>query len=227
MNSKNCLIFGCGSKFGSAVAGALLDRDCLVWGVSGSTVESTDKFHILQVDWNSCFIDTIEKFLKSLPQLDFILFNQNFSQLNNESYHLGQLKTIEVWQHSKKWHQAHYVNSILPFHVLHSLTIAGKIHSQTVSAWMLSKSILGKDTNSPLDYRAQKYLNCETIRYLSNKNNLGFYIGIDPGKLTVADYPAKANSLVDFCLGTGLNNNSIYYTFSPDTSTLIPHTQII
>lgn len=226
MTYKNCLIIGCGSKFGLTLTQTLLDQNCQVYGISGSCLPDHERLSVLKVDWDTCEISDIEKFVRKLPKLDLIIFNQNSAKMQSQMIKLGSLDTLTVWKQSKLWTHSHYVGSVMPIHILNSLHSCNSIDETTITTWLLSNSILSKNTASPIDYKAQKYLNAEIIRYLS-LNNAGAFIGLDPGKLTDQNYDSKAQTFIQFCFNATTSTiNGKYFTFDIDNNSVIVHDTI-
>ena len=65
MPAKNCLLIGCGSKFGLELLEYLVEDGYNVHSISGSKLEYANVNH-LQIDWKTLNAAQIEKFLKEL-----------------------------------------------------------------------------------------------------------------------------------------------------------------
>jgi hypothetical protein len=202
MTVKNALIIGCGSLYGKDLSQSLQNKGYAIYGISGTT---TPDQNILTVDWNACVISDFEKFLRKLPCIDLIVFNQNSPALTDNYNKLNSLDIFEVWKRAKKWSQSHYVNCILPTHLLHTLVLINKVNNHTCITWMLSNSMFGKDQLSPVDYVGQKYQNYIMMKTLA-LNNPQIFIGINPGKIDATNSVKKAKNLADFLF----NNNKDY-----------------
>ena len=85
MTTKNCLLIGCGSKFGLELLEHLLGLGYNVNSISGSELQHANVNHF-QVDWKTLNVARIEDFLRSLPKLDLLFFNQNSSSLNSDEF---------------------------------------------------------------------------------------------------------------------------------------------
>ena len=194
MTVNNALIIGCGSLHGKDLSESLKNKGYNIYGISGTT--TTDP-NILTVDWNTCAIPDFEKFLRKLPDIDLIVFNQNSPALTDNYIKLGSVDIFEVWKRAKKWSQSHYVNCILPTHLLHTLALTNKINDHTCVAWMLSHSMFGKNPQSPVDYVGQKYQNYVMIKTLA-LHNPQIFLGISPGKIDAANSVKKSKDLADF-----------------------------
>jgi hypothetical protein len=203
MTAKNVLIIGCGSLYGKDLAQSLQNKGHTIYGISGT---STSDLNILTVDWNTCAISDFEKFLRNLPCIDLIVFNQNSPALTDNYNKLSSVDIFEVWKRAKKWSQSHYVNCILPTHLLHTLVLTNKVNDNTCIAWMLSNSMFGKDQLSPVDYVGQKYQNYVMMKTLA-LNNPQIFIGINPGKIDSTNSVEKAKNLANF-----LSNNNKEYS---------------
>jgi hypothetical protein len=190
----NALVVGCGSLYGKEISQQLQNNGYTVYGISGT--ESQDP-NILKINWETCGIQDFEKFLRNLPQLDLVVFNQNSSALNNNYVKLNSIDIIEVWKRAKRWNQSHYVNCILPTHILHTLALTNKLADQTCIAWIVSRSMFGTSQHTPVDYAGQKYQNYNTMKILS-LNNSQIFIALCPGELTDKNRSNKAIKLVNF-----------------------------
>jgi hypothetical protein len=187
---SNALVIGCGRKFAQSITDNLSSLDYSIYGISS---KNFDNSNYLQVDWETCSIFHFEKFIKSLPKLDIILFNQNFPTLDVSSTCLGN-QTLDIpFKQSKKWMQAHYVNCILPYHILHSLSTNDKLLEQTTICWMLSGSALRLRTS--VDYSGQKYQNYIMMKQMA-ANNSQTCVGFCPSHLDGDSIDTQASALV-------------------------------
>ena len=208
---KNALVVGGGSKFGLAVSDQLRNRKINTYSITScGVVDSTT----LAVDWTTCNIANFEKFLKRLPEIDLVIFNQNSPALTNNSLKFNSEHIFETWKKSKQWSQSHFVNCILPLYILQTLASTQCLSQTGCVAWILSTSMFSTDT--PVDYAGQKYQNYLMLQKLAQNNSQQF-VGIFPEQLTAQNYNYKSNTLVDFLQvgkkSTGkcyvINNNSI------------------
>jgi hypothetical protein len=202
MNVKNALVIGSGSKFGLSITDELKKLNFNVYGISGTAQNQ----NTLTVDWKSCFINDFEKFLRKMPVLDIVIFNQNASALPSQFHDLGSINTIEVWKHSKQFLQSYYVNCVLPGHVLHTLSQTEKLNQDSKIIWLLSKSIFNPE-HAPSDYVGQKYQNYVTLQKLAHRNSQTF-MGVCPGKLNENLYTTKSQYLCNFLLQENINQYS-------------------
>ena len=202
---KNALLLGCGSKFGSELAEQLKNHYA-IYSISGS-IESNRQN--LNVDWKTCKNQTVEKFLRGLPNIDLIIFNQNYTALNDSCFEFGKEHVFNVWKRSVEWNQAHYVNCILPMYILHTVYDNKHLPPHAVICWMLSSSIFETTENAPVDYKGQKYQN-----YLSMKryaeNNPHTSIGICIGGFGQRSDSEKSKVLVDFLQRPDLTSGQFY-----------------
>jgi hypothetical protein len=206
MTVKNALIVGCGSLYGKDLSESLKNKGYNIYGISGTTTTDTS---ILTVDWNTCTIPDFEKFLRKLPGIDLIVFNQNSPALTDDYTKLSSVDIFEVWKRAKKWNQSHYVNCILPTHLLHTMVLTNKVNDHTCVAWMLSNSMFGKDPLSPVDYVGQKYQNYIMIKALA-RNNPQIFIGISPGKIDASNSVKKSKDLADFLFGNNKRSGKLF-----------------
>ena len=201
---SNALVIGCGSKFGHAVVTGLENQGVAVYGISG-TAESN---RVLKVDWTTCVIASFEKFLRQLPELDFVIFNQNSNSLTDTYWKLDSVPTLEVWRQSKQWHQSYYVNCVMPTHVLHTLVNANKITDQSIVTWMLSRGMLEPQTRN-INYYGQKYQNYCNMQQFA-RNNPQTFIGVCPGILTSDQYQPKSTELIKLLTQSRLESGKLY-----------------
>jgi len=201
---SNALVIGCGSKFGHAVVTELENHSVTVYGISG-TAESD---RVLKVDWATCVIASFEKFLRQLPELDFVIFNQNSNSLINTYWKLDSVPTLEVWRQSKQWHQSYYVNCVMPTHVLHTLVNANKIKDQSIVTWMLSRGMLNTQIHN-INYYGQKYQNYCNMQQFA-RNNPQTFIGVCPGALTSDLYQTKSTELIKLLTQSNLESGKLY-----------------
>jgi len=194
----NALIVGCGSLYGKEISNQLQLKGYTVYGISGTITQNPN---ILTVDWETCDIQNFEKFIRKLPQIDVVVFNQNSPALIDEYYKINSLATLEVWKRAKRWSQSHYVNCILPTHILHTLGSTNKFTDQTVITWILSSSMFGKNHNVPVDYIGQKYQNYIVMKTLA-ATNPQIYTGICPGHITDENRISKAVELTEFIVNS-------------------------
>lgn len=181
MITKNCLLIGCGSKFGLELLEYLLAQGYLVHSISGSSITHPGVNH-LQVDWKTVSAASIEKFLKGLPDLDLVFFNQNSSSLNADDF-IKNKSTGDLWRLGKHWNQSYFVSCILPFHIIHTLRSVGRV------AWMLSPLMYHHDDPHMrfADYIGNKYQNYLILKNFSQYNH-SIFIGLNPDKpLAIVD----------------------------------------
>jgi hypothetical protein len=197
---RNALVIGCGKKFAQSITDDLASLDYSIYGISSKNFDNNNYLH---VDWETCSIFYLEKFIKSLPKLEIIIFNQNYPALGDSTDHLGSESVEFYLKQSKKWMQAHYVNCILPYQMLQSLTVNDKLFDDTTVCWMLSRSALSLKLSTSLDYSGQKYQNYITMKQLAMHNSQTF-LGFCPTHLDDDDSQIlnQARSLVNLLTNT-------------------------
>ena len=191
MPAKNCLLIGCGSKFGLELLEYLVEIGYTVNSISGSDLGYANINH-LQIDWKTLNVAQIEKFLRELPELDLVFFNQNSSALSSNDFTKNK-NTVELWQLEKNWSQSYFVSCILPFHIIHTLKSIHKI------AWMVSPLIYHHDNKQIgfADYIGNKYQNYLTLKNFS-KQNQSICIGLNPDKLLSTKDDARITNMINF-----------------------------
>ena len=201
MKLFNALIIGCGSLYGKELTQQLEQNGYMAYGISGTTSQD---LNILNVNWDTCAIQDFEKFLRKLPQIDLIVFNQNSPALTDEYVKLNSVDIIEIWKRAKRWNQSHYVNCVLPTHILHTLALTKKLNEHTCITWVVSNAMFGKNIDTPVDYVGQKYQNYTMMKAMS-LNNPQIFVGICPGTINDQNRTNKAVALVNFLIN--VNND--------------------
>lgn len=210
--SKTALVVGSGKKFGSEISKALTDSGYTVYCITSNV--NSESSRSLLVDWQTCTIATIEGIVKKLPNLDIVVFNQNFPVLTDSYLTLGTLNPMDVWAMSQRWTQAHYVNCILPLHLLNSLSKRSKLSSESKIAWMLSRSMF--QTESGCDYIGQKYQNYISMTKLA-KSNPETYLGFCPGGITTDSSEYKATEFVKFLINSNQSQTGKFFVLKNQT----------
>lgn len=205
---KNALIIGGGSKLGADIVDKLKLHGYKIYTITGSNIADLT-IEYQKVDWSTLIITECEKFLRRLPNIDLVIFNQNASALTEDCFKYNSVNIFEIWSRAKKWQQSHYVNCILPIHVLHTLAESNKIYDSSVIVWMLSNAII--DYDGPTDYIGQKFQNLQTLKRFA-KYNKQIHLGIDPATL-------DANILIKFILSANLEHNGKFYSINKTSVT--------
>lgn len=170
------LLIGCGSKFGLRLLQSLLEGGHTVYSITGSQVEPHDRLHQLTVDWATCNQATVENFLRNLPELDLVFFNNNATSLSSRSFnHLSKFDMLKLEKH---WVQSYFNSCILPFHIVHN----AKLKSKSKVVWMLSSYIYSHEEIEHADYLGNKFQNYLIMRNFSLTNRSCF-MGINPDNL--------------------------------------------
>jgi hypothetical protein len=203
---KNSLIVGAGGNFGSSLVSNMHDRGINTYTITSGT--STDN-KTLTVDWTTCNITDFERFLKTLPVLDYIIFNQNSPALTDSCLKFKSDHIFEIWKRSKQWTQSHFVNCILPLYILQTLASKDHISNQGCITWMLSSAMFFTDTSAPIDYAGQKYQNYLMLQKLA-QNNPQEFVGVCPGLLTEQNCDFKSQLLIDFLQTENKSSGKFY-----------------
>lgn len=190
MKIKNCLLVGCGSKFGLELLEYLLESGYNINSISGSKLGHPRVNH-LQIDWKTLNVAQLEKFLRQLPNLDLVFFNQNSSALNSIDF-VKNKNTVDLWKLEKDWSQAHFVSCILPFHIVHTLKSVDKI------IWMLSPLIYNHSNEQIgfADYIGNKYQNYLVIKNFSKQQFIS--VGLNPDKLLSSKDDVTIKKMISF-----------------------------
>jgi len=177
---KTALLIGCGSKFGLTLLQRLLTAGWRVYSISGSAVAHAGDLHHLTINWQTVTVAELEPFLKTVPDLDLVFFNQNASALAGNNFSQDSYKTVELWRQEKAWAQSYFVSCILPFHIVH--TLGTRCSEKTKLAWMLSSYIYKHWDISNADYVGNKYQNYLTMKNFS-EHHPACSFGINPDNL--------------------------------------------
>jgi len=213
---RKALLVGCGSKFGLKLLESLLEQGWLVYSISGSTIESdNNNLKQLIVDWRSINPAHLEKFIKTIPEVDFVFFNQNSSALNN-CFNSNAFDTATLWRQTKDWNQTYFVSCILPFYVIH--TLGGNCSATTKVAWMLSSMIYDHSNVLCADYIGNKYQNYVLMKNFSQQHPSCFF-GINPDNLTETATSNNIHTLISQVESSAdLNGKVFHFDFTEDTN---------
>jgi hypothetical protein len=207
----NALLLGCGSKWGLTVQQQLLAKDWTVYSLSSTEQTEQDNLHQHIIDWNTVNQSTVEKFLRSLPELDFVLFNQNGSALSYANFD-QQVPIIDTWRLEKNWTQQYFVSVILPYHIIKTVSL----NKDSRAAWMLSTFVYQHTNIDHADYIGNKYQNYLIMKNFSRTGDACF-CGINPMELD--QNQTSTGVFVDTILGMDtkeLNSSVIYLDGNKD-----------
>jgi len=207
----NVLIFGGGSKFGIALSKAFADLDSKIQIVTSTDVKHKN-FEVHKVDWLNLDSAKTEKLSKEFSNVDIVIFNQNYSQINGlENIALDK---IQMMKNMKHWKQGQFVNCELPLQVCNSLYLKKRFNTNAKAVWLLSDAI-NISGNVSLEYKIQKYVNHEMVNYI-NKLNILKCIGFNPGALDESNASQKAKTLSNFLVKQTSDLTENYYEFDND-----------
>lgn len=196
---KTALLIGCGSKFGKTLLQNLLALGWTVYSVSGSQIDCSGNLHQLTIDWQTVTVADLEPFLKTMPDIDLVFFNQNASALAGNNFSQDSYKTVELWRQEKTWLQSYFVSCIMPFHIVH--TLGSRCSTKTKVAWMLSSYIYKHWDITNADYVGNKYQNYLIMQNFS-KTHPACSFGINPDDLA---NNANTDRLVDILTSDSCN----------------------
>jgi len=208
---KKILIFGGGSKFGLELSKEFFKLNHDVTIITSSNITDYN-VSIYNVDWLDLDIPSVEKLCKNLDNFDILIFNQNYSKIN-ELENIS-IEKLNMWKKLKQWKQGQYINCHLPLQVCNSLFVKNKINKKTKVLWMLSGCITN-NTFTNLEYKTQKYINYEIVRYIDNLN-IFKCMGFNPGELHEKNYQIKASNLAQFLITVECNRSENFYGFDED-----------
>jgi len=201
----NALLLGCGSKWGLTVQQQLLAKGWTVCSLSSTKLAEQDNLYQHIIDWNTVNQGTIEKFLRLLPTIDFILFNQNGSALSYDNFN-QEVPVIDTWRLEKNWTQQYFVSVILPYHIIKTVSL----NKNSRVAWMLSAFVYQHTNINHADYIGNKYQNYLIMKNFSRTGDACF-CGINPMELD--QNQTSTGVFVDKILGMDTNelNSSVIY----------------
>ncbi len=149
------------------------------------------------LDWHSINSADLHRRLQDLPQIDFLLFNQNASALEQSCFAPGRYTTLDLWRQTKHWSQSYYVSCQLPFEIMHAL--GPRLQANTRVCWMLSSMIVDHSRPGHADYIGNKFQNYMIMLNFA-QNHPAICFGLDPGDLRVADHSGQIQGLQDLLL---------------------------
>lgn len=199
----NVLIIGCSRGFGLGLKQAFESQGHTVWGMSRNSGDT-----ILAVNWETLCLNDYEKFIRNLPHIDIVIFNQNSPALVDSYLTLG-LPPTQAWPIEKKWQQSYYVNCVLSGHILHTLAETKKLSKSACVMWTLSRLILKSGGSEPAYYSGYKYQNYQLMKSLASRNTQTF-VGVCPGKLTQENWSQKSKLVCDWLSQADIKSGQFY-----------------
>lgn len=185
------LLIGCGGDFGQRLEHELKNQGHTVWQI---TSDSSPDPCALTVDWSTVDMDSLHRWLRSLPPLDLVFFNQNGASLNTPSFQPEAYQPLALWQQVKQWRQTHWTSCELPFFTVHTLGAALQAHTRVV--WMLSESIYKYNQRyQHADYVANKFQNLLIMKNFA-QHHPGVFFAVEPGEIDQRPQ-AKIQTLID------------------------------
>ena len=201
----NALLLGCGSKWGLTVLQTLLDKGFTVYSLTSTELPRQQGLVQEVINWNTVNQPVIEKFLRQLPKLDFILFNQNGSALSYSSF-VDKTNLTDVWKLEKNWSQQYFVSVILPYHIIKTVNL----NEQAIVSWMLSTFVYRHTNIDHADYIGNKYQNYLMMQNFSRTGGACF-CGINPMEIDTNQTSTEmfVNTILDYDR-TDLNGSVVY-----------------
>lgn len=207
----NALLLGCGSKWGLTVLETLLSKEWTVYSLTSTELPQQERLVQHTVNWNTVNQADLEKFLRNLPALDFLLFNQNGSALCYDNF-VDQTSLSDTWKLEKNWAQQYFVSVILPYHIIKTVSL----DRQAVVAWMLSAFVYAHVNIDHADYIGNKYQNYLMMKNFS-RTDTACYCGVNP--MEIATNQTTTETFVNTILGydrAELNGEVIYLDGNKD-----------
>lgn len=171
----HAVLIGSGDRFGSRLRQRLesLGMDCRC--ITSQPKRSSD----LQVDWRTLTVADLHRWLRALPRLDLIFFNQNAASLDQSQFAAHTPDYLDLWNLARHWQATHWTSCVLPMMVIH--TLHDKLDAGSKIAWMLS-DVINRATNHMMhaDYVANKRQNWLIMQNFSQHHPATFY-GVIPG----------------------------------------------
>jgi hypothetical protein len=153
---KQALTIGCGSKNGSAIIDALLEKGYNVTNMGNSNHPGATN---ITISWNDLQITNLHKLLKIEGTVDFVFFNQNASSLDSDAFDLANSDTLDTWKLIKDWQHSYWISCQMPFLIVNHLR--QHLTNQSKIGWMLSSTMFWdrQKVEKYPDYSSQKYFN--------------------------------------------------------------------
>jgi len=207
----NALLLGCGSKWGLTVLQNLLDKGWTVYSLTSTELSEQENLVQHVIDWNTVDQAKLEKFLRQLPTLDFVLFNQNGSALSYDNF-VDNVSLTETWKLEKNWSQQYFVSAVLPYHIVKTVSL----DSRAVVAWMLSAFIYTHANIDHADYIGNKYQNYLIMKNFS-RTGTACFCGVNPMSLDTNQTTTETfvNTILDYNREE-LNSQVIYLDGNKD-----------
>jgi hypothetical protein len=187
----NDLFVGAGQGFGQSFKQARKQSGQQVFEIS-SSVAIADTH--LTVDWSTVNEASVHRFLKNLPQIDLVFFNQNGSSLSARSFQDLNGNILDLWQQISHWRQSYFVSCQLPFQIIQ--TLGDRLTSHSRICFMLSSTVVRHSTSLEYaDYIGNKFQNYLVMKNFA-RSHPSTFLGIDPGSLlTGEDFSARLEAI--------------------------------
>lgn len=174
----NDLFLGAGQGFGQAFKDARKQAGQQVFEISSSP--GNQNTH-LSVNWSTVNEASVHRFVKKLPPIDLVFFNQNGSSLSAESFQDQGSNILDLWKQISHWRQSYFVSCQLPFQIIH--TLGDRLQAHSLICFMLSSAVVYHDAIlGHADYIANKFQNYLVMKNFA-KSHPAVFLGIDPGHL--------------------------------------------
>lgn len=190
------LFFGCGQGIGQQIMQVCREQGDEIWHAGRHTVHAGD--HWCPVNWQALDSTSLHRWLRDLPVMESIFFNQKHSALAARDF-APDLGVLDTWKLVAHCQQAYFVSCLLPMVVIN--TLQHQIQSHTRVAWMLSSLIVQHSDPQHADYIAGKYQNMLVMRNYALHRS-GCFFGIDPGHLADQDQAKTARHIADLLRGS-------------------------
>lgn len=186
------LFVGAGKGIGQGLHQSRFAAGHAIFHITGK--DSVDE-NTFTVDWASVRESDLHKWLRKLPEIDLIFFNQNSSSLSKESFGKDGYDTIKLWKQLKHWNQSHWVSCRMPFDIIH--TLSDRLHSESRVCWMLS-SLVVRHNHEPehADYIANKFQNYLMMKNFA-RNHPSCFLAFDPGDVSGPIHTSKIQIIND------------------------------
>lgn len=172
----NELFVGASKGFAKSLQNRRAEEGHRIFNVSGWIATDTDS---LQVDWAKINETNLHRWLRQLPKIDLIFFNQNSSSLSESSFRDNTYQDLDLWKQIAHWKQSYFVSCQLPFQIVHSL--GDRLHKDSRVCWMLSSMVVrDKSHTGYADYIGNKFQNYIIMKNFAKTHGSCFF-GIEPG----------------------------------------------
>ena len=210
------LFLGAGQGFGQAFKDTRKQTGQQIFEISSCPGPADTH---LSVDWAKIDESLVHRFVKDLPHMDLVFFNQNGSSLSALSFQDQAGNILGLWKQIAHWRQSHFVSCQLPFQIIH--TLGDRLDERSRVCFMLSSTVVRHgDSLEHADYIANKFQNYLMIKNFA-RSHPAVFLGIDPGSLAAdKDFSAKLAIMQNIIARPRINTNGKVFDLTGNQSSV-------